>query len=78
MKLYDVPKNSYVIISDKNSPEDLEGPPGANDIKPGERIWFGHLDGMYSYCKDEKGRVVHLKGWVQVIPESEVLKTKIP
>ena len=29
-------------------------------------IKFHHIDGMYSYCKDADGNVVHLKAWTPV------------
>jgi hypothetical protein len=28
--------------------------------------WFGHIDGMYSYCKDLNGNVVHFAAWTKV------------
>jgi len=31
---------------------------------------FHHIDGMYSYCKDKDGNVVHLAAWTEV----EVIK----
>lgn len=32
----------------------------------GERIFFDHLDGMYSYCLDEGGNRVHIAGFAEV------------
>lgn len=52
MKLYDVPRNTRVILRDD------EG----NEL----RLLFDHIDGMYSYCTDEKGNVVHLAAWTDV------------
>jgi len=31
-----------------------------------EVLFFDHLDGMYSYCKDKNGNVVHLAAWTEV------------
>ena len=31
-------------------------------------FFFDHIDGMYSYCKDMAGNVIHLAAWTQVIP----------
>ena len=31
-------------------------------------IFFDHIDGMYSYCKDMLGNVIHLTAWLEVIP----------
>lgn len=51
MKLYDVPRNTRVRV--------LEGE---------ERIevLFDHIDGMYSYCKDKDGNIIHLAAWTEV------------
>lgn len=35
--------------------------------------YFDHVDGMYSYCLDMFGEVVHLVAWMDVTPL--VLKT---
>ena len=32
----------------------------------GEKIFFDHLDGMYSYCLDEGGNVVHISANAEV------------
>ncbi len=45
MKLYDIPKGSKIKV----------------EVSDGSKfIIFDHLDGLYSYCKTEKGDVVHL------------------
>lgn len=31
-------------------------------------IFFDHIDGMYSYCKDMLGNVIHLTAWLEVVP----------
>lgn len=31
-------------------------------------VFFDHIDGMYSYCKDMLGNVIHLTAWLEVIP----------
>jgi hypothetical protein len=36
-------------------------------VKLGEkRIFFHHIDGMYSYCTLETGEVIHLQAWTDV------------
>ena len=35
-------------------------------IFEGQRIYLDHIDGMYSYCKDEQGNVIHLAAWTEV------------
>lgn len=32
----------------------------------GERIFFMHIDGMYSLCKDEKGDLLHPVAFAEV------------
>jgi hypothetical protein len=55
------------------------------DIKKGSKIYeecsdgseyfvFDHLDGMYSYCKTEKGATVHLAGGASLIPYKDGYK----
>lgn len=52
MKLYDVPRNTRIVIKDEDGTE--------------LRLNFGHVDGMYSYCTDDEGNVVHLAAWTEV------------
>lgn len=61
MELYKVPDNSFVKVL-----RGLEGPPGARNGITGEVLFFHHVDGMYSYCKDKDGNTVHLKAWTEV------------
>jgi hypothetical protein len=60
-KLYEVPRLSLVRVID---PEGV--PPGAPEILQGQIVKFIHIDGMYSYCKDQIGNTVHLKAWQEV------------
>jgi hypothetical protein len=61
MKLYDVPRNTKVRVLDE-----IKVPPGAPEIKKGEVIDFDHIDGMYSYCHNAAGQLVHLAAWAEV------------
>lgn len=61
MKLYEVPRNSVVrVVSDNRNP------PCSITTEEGEVIKFHHIDGMYSYCHNKKGEVVHLAAWTEV------------
>ena len=51
MELYNVPRNTRIRI--KGFEED-----GV--------LLFHHIDGMYSYCTDMSGGVVHLAAWTDV------------
>ena len=67
MKLFDVPRNTWIIVKD-----DAKTPPGASEIKKNEPLFFHHIDGMYSFCtthsrneiKEEDIR--HLVAWAEV------------
>lgn len=51
MMLYEVPNNTRVVCT-------IDG----MDFE----YLFHHIDGMYSYCTDSKGEVVHLAAWTEV------------
>jgi hypothetical protein len=36
-----------------------------------EYIWFDHIDGMYSFCKDMDGNIRHLAAWTEVEIDDE-------
>ena len=61
MKLYNVPNNTLVRVV---LPEGA--PPDARMVGEGEIVKFHHVDGMYSYCHDKDGNVVHLAAWTDV------------
>jgi hypothetical protein len=52
MKLYDVPRNTRIVAK-----------LGDDNVL---RLNFDHVDGMYSYCTDDEGNVVHLAAWAEV------------
>lgn len=60
MKLYDVPRNTRVRLSE--SEEKTE-------------VLFDHVDGMYSYCKDKDGNTIHLAAWteVEIVNDKEII-----
>lgn len=64
MKLNELPRNTYFTIVDENP----RVPPGAPIMDQNTVYWFGHIDGMYSYCKDIQGNLVHLAAWTEVNP----------
>ena len=49
IRLYELPKGAKIILT-----KDQEASDGSRYIE------FDHIDGMYSYCKTEKGGVIHL------------------
>ncbi|MFM2134475.1 MAG: hypothetical protein RLZZ452_1362 [Pseudomonadota bacterium] len=52
MKLYDVPRDTRIAVK--------------LDDGTVEKLNFSHIDGMYSYCTDDAGNVVHLAAWTEV------------
>jgi hypothetical protein len=61
MKLYDLKKGAHFRITD----EDVKVPVGRPQADMDKVYWFGHIDGMYSYCKDGDD-VVHFAAWTEV------------
>lgn len=60
MELHKVPNNTRVRVIEPDIT-----PPGAAPAEPKEYN-FHHIDGMYSYCTDDSGNVVHLVAWQEV------------
>ena len=61
MKLYDVPRNSRIRLVGHTLSSDME-------------LNFHHTDGMYSYCTDDDGNVMHLAAWTEI----EMVKQEQP
>jgi hypothetical protein len=61
MELYHVPPNSRIRVTEAGNP-----PPGGIAPEVGKEYNFAHIDGMYSYCTDDYGNVVHLRAWTEV------------
>lgn len=57
MKLYEVPNNTRIVVP-------VEG--------VDYELMFHHIDGMYSYCTDAAGNVVHLAAWTEVNIKEEI------
>jgi hypothetical protein len=60
MKLYEVPKNTDIVVP--------AFPDGASGTIGPWYLHFHHVDGMYSYCTDPaaNNEVVHLAAWTEV------------
>jgi len=59
MKLYNVPRNSMIRLLEKPTI------PIASQ-QPDDVLIFSHIDGMYSYCINHDGTVVHPAAWTEV------------
>ena len=62
MKLYELSKGDWFKIID----EELKLPVAHDDVDLAKTYWFGHIDGMYSYCKDKDGQLCHFAAWTEV------------
>ena len=62
MRLYHAPRHSYIQVKDPNP----KIPVAAPDIQTDEILYFDHVDGMYSFCRNDKGNIVHLIAWAEV------------
>lgn len=61
MKLYELNSRCKIKLL-----TDVTGPPGMRILQAGEEITFYHIDGMYSYCRDKDGHIVHIPAWEEV------------
>jgi len=52
VRLYNCPRQSYIKIDSDST---------------GTVYFFDHLDGMYSFCRDQYGNIVHLAAYIDVI-----------
>lgn len=64
MKLHELRRDSYFVVTDAT----VRTPPGSPTVEAAANAvyWFGHIDGMYSYCKDADGNIVHPAAWTEV------------
>lgn len=64
MKLYEIPKNSKILL-----------PIGGPERETKEEVCtFHHIDGIYSYITTPQGDVVHLGALAEVVLEGGVYK----
>ena len=62
MKLYECKRGDRVIINDP----DTNTPPVHRQLYDTELLTFDHVDGMYSFCRDKDGNIVHPAAWTAV------------
>ena len=60
--LYELEKGDKFKIVD----DELKVPVAHDKVDLAAEYWFGHIDGMYSYCKDVSGNPIHLAAWTKV------------
>lgn len=76
MKLYDVPRESFVMIMDDEVKLPIGNAPEQEKLNV---IYFDHVDGMYSFCFDREGNLIHPAAWTEVeIVDKEVFGFELP
>lgn len=60
-KLYEVPKGTRISVC-----EAPRVPPCSAPVEEGDELNFHHIDGMYSYCTTDTGKIVHIAAWTLV------------
>lgn len=61
-QLHTVPNRTWVIVQ-----EGAKVPPSAPQVGKGDRIFFDHIDGMYSFCRKPGVDIpVHIAAWTEV------------
>lgn len=63
MKLYECKKGDRFMLNEDHVPV----PPAHRPLDETEVLTFDHIDGMYSYCKDHTGAIVHPAAWTEVV-----------
>ena len=63
MKLYNVKPQTWVRIISNN-----KNPIASIPTQEGDIVFFDHLDGAYSYCRNGDGHIVHLGASTEVEP----------
>ena len=65
MKLYEVENGTWIRLV-----QNLRVPPAAPQLNKGEKIFFHHIDGMYSLCTPTEeldyDNALHLVAWAEV------------
>lgn len=63
MELHNVSDRTWVRILPSS---EFKVPPAHRDMALNECVFFDHIDGMYSFCRDTDGLIVHPVAWAEV------------
>ena len=55
-----------MIFNEPADPALIKVPVAAPEIQVDEYIHFGHIDGMYSFCRNMDQEIVHMAAWTEV------------
>lgn len=56
IQLNNAPIGTWIIVKG-----DYDPPVKGSKVKVGQRLFFSHIEGMYCYCENEKGKPVYLE-----------------
>lgn len=62
--LYELRRGDKFVIADEH--QEVRVPPVHAKFDLSDVFTFFDIDGMYSFCKDSNGQVVHLAAWTKV------------
>ena len=67
--LYNTPRGSYIRLGPP--PRGTQHPPDHRVLGEGEILFFEHIDGSYSFCRDIDGAPIHVVAWhpVEVVED---------
>ena len=58
--------DKFKLVSEAESGEPVKVPVAHDEFSFDMEYLFYHIDGMYSFCKDSAGQVVHFAAWTRV------------
>lgn len=65
--LYELRKgDKFKVAPEEEAGEPVKVPVGREEPNLELEYLFDHIDGMYSFCKDSAGQVVHFAAWTKV------------
>jgi hypothetical protein len=70
--LYELRKgDKFKLVPEDETGEPVKVPVAHPEFAFDTEYLFSHIDGMYSFCKDKDGQVVHFAAWTKVIKLGE-------
>lgn len=58
--------DKFKLVPEEESGEPVKVPVAHDEVNFELEYLFDHIDGMYSFCKDSAGQVVHFAAWTRV------------
>lgn len=58
--------DKFKLVPEAESGEPVKVPVAHDEFSFDVEYLFDHIDGMYSFCKDSAGHVVHFAAWTRV------------